>query len=122
VLKATLKEILQYRDPRNELANSSVGVVKPPRSATKPPGTLETLMKLGYSYEGSLSKLLSQTTIPPGFTLGDIVLLIDLVLHLAKRLVKKPRRIDRKIQETLIDESEISILGFKRIPNPDRLY
>ena len=121
VPKATPKEILRHRDPRNEPANSSVGVVKPPRSATKPPGTLETLMKLGYSYEGSLSKLLSQTTIPPGFTLGDMVSLVDPALHPAKRSVKKPGRIDRKMQETLIDESEIGVLGFERMPNPDRL-
>jgi len=44
---------------------------------------LEAMSKMRYSYEGALSKLLGQTSIPPGFTLGDMISLVDPALILA---------------------------------------
>ena len=91
-------------------------VPRTPRSSTpKNKKALETLVKMGYSYEGALGKLLNQTSIPPGFTLGDMLSLVDPTQNQTKRSrTLKPGKIDRKIQDTLIDESEVGTLAFER--------
>ena len=57
------------------------------------------MSKIGYSYKEALSKLLGQTSIPLGFTLRDIILLVELVLKLVGKSTRtlKSRKINRKI-------------------------
>jgi hypothetical protein len=70
----------------------------------------ETLSKLGYSYEGSLSKLLDQTTILPGFTLGEMISLADPAF--ARRLPHSTGQTDKRMQEMEILESEVGLGEF----------
>jgi hypothetical protein len=65
------------------------------------------LSKLGYSYKGSLSKLLDQTTLIPGFTLGEIILLVDPAF--TKRIPLVVREINKRIQEIEVIESKIGL-------------
>jgi hypothetical protein len=65
------------------------------------------LLKLGYIYEGSLSKLLDQTTLLPGFTLGEIILLVDPAF--TRRLPLLVGETDKRIQEIEITESKVGL-------------
>jgi hypothetical protein len=65
------------------------------------------LLKLGYIYKGSLSKLLDQTTLLPGFTLGEIILLVDPAF--TKRLPLLVGEINKRIQEMEIIESKVRL-------------
>ena len=67
----------------------------------------ETLSKLGYTYEGSLSKLLDQTTLLPGFTLGEMISLADPAF--ARRLPSLVGETDKRMQEMEIAESEVGL-------------
>jgi hypothetical protein len=67
---------------------------------------IETLSKLGYTYKGSLSKLLDQTTLLPGFTLGEIISLVDPAF--ARRLPLLVGETDKRMQEMEIAESKSS--------------
>jgi hypothetical protein len=58
-------------------------------------------------YEGSLSKLLDQTTLLPGFTLGEMISLVDPAF--ARRLPSLVGEIDKRIQEMEITESEVGL-------------
>jgi hypothetical protein len=66
---------------------------------------IETLSKLGYSYEGSLSKLLDQTTLLPGFTLGEMISLADPAF--TRRVPSIVGETDKRMQEMEITECEI---------------
>src|SRR6266487_1657497 len=101
-------------------SQSQVQSAKIPRSSTsKNCLTLEALSKIGYSYEGALSKLLEQTSIPPRFTLRDIISLADPALALTRKSVRTLtiREINRKIQNIEIKECEIKTLGFEQDNN-----
>jgi hypothetical protein len=65
------------------------------------------LSKLGYIYKGSLSKLLDQTTLLPGFTLGEIISLADPAF--TKRLPLLVGETDKRIQEIEIIESKVGL-------------
>jgi hypothetical protein len=65
------------------------------------------LSKLGYIYKESLSKLLDQTTLLPGFILGEIILLADPAF--TRRLPSLVREIDKRIQEIEITESKVRL-------------
>jgi hypothetical protein len=65
------------------------------------------LSKLGYTYEGSLSKLLDQTTLLPSFTLGEMISLTDPAF--TKRLSSLVGETDKRIQEIEITESEVGL-------------
>ena len=56
---------------------------------------IKTLSKLGYTYEGSLSKLLDQTILLLNFTLKEIISLIDPAF--TKRLSSLIRETDKRI-------------------------
>ena len=65
------------------------------------------MSKLGYTYEGSLSKLLDQTTLLPGFTLGEMISLADPAF--ARRLPSLVGETDKRMQEMEIAESEVGL-------------
>jgi hypothetical protein len=71
---------------------------------------IDTLLKLGYSYKGSLTKLLNQTTLLPGFILGKIISLINPAF--TRRLPSQPGLTNKKIQEIKITKSDLGLGEF----------
>ena len=69
-------------------------ILKSPRNR----GVSDTLSTLGYSYENTMNKLLEQTSLLPGFTLGEMISLADPL----------SRKISRKVDK--ITESYIRML------------
>jgi hypothetical protein len=69
------------QDPRN-------GISLETRVLRTKKGVIETLSKLGYSYENSLSKLLEQSSIPSGLTLGEMMTLLDPTWNNGRRSTK----------------------------------
>jgi len=67
----------------------------------------ETLSKLSYTYEGSLSKLLDQTTLLLSFTLEEMISLTDPAF--TRRLSSLVRETDKRMQEIEIIESEVRL-------------
>jgi hypothetical protein len=65
------------------------------------------LSKLGYIYEGSLSKLLDQTTLLLSFTLKEMISLTDSAF--IKRLLLLIRETDKRIQEIEIIKNEVRL-------------
>jgi hypothetical protein len=76
-------------------------------------GVVETLFKLGYSYESSLSKLLEQKSIPPGLTLGEMMTLLDPTWNNRRRSSSMPSsqaigEMDKRMQSAKLGLLEIS--------------
>ena len=65
------------------------------------------MSKLGYIYEGSLSKLLDQTTLLLSFTLKEMISLTDSAF--IKRLLLLIRETDKRIQEIEIIKNEVRL-------------
>ena len=65
------------------------------------------MSKLSYTYEGSLSKLLDQTTLLLSFTLEEMISLTDPAF--TKRLPSLVGEIDKRMQEIEIAESEVKL-------------
>jgi len=65
------------------------------------------LSKLNYTYKGSLSKLLDQTTLLLNFTLKEMILFTDSAF--TKRLPSLIKETDKRIQEIEITESEVGL-------------
>ena len=65
------------------------------------------MSKLGYTYEGSLSKLLDQTTLLLSFTLEEMISLTDPAF--TRRLSSLVRETDKRMQEIEIIESEVRL-------------
>ena len=92
--------------PRSEPEGQKITkILKRPRQSRT-----DTLLKLGYSYEGSLTKLLDQTTLLPGFTLGEMISLADPAF--ARRLPSQPGLTDKRMQEMKITESDLGLGEF----------
>jgi hypothetical protein len=92
-------------DPKPEAKSEGrkiTKILKRPRQSRT-----ETLSKLGYTYEGSLSKLLDQTTLLPGFTLGEMISLADPAF--TRRLPSLVGETDKRMQEMEITESEVGL-------------
>src|SRR6266487_176586 len=81
-------------------------ILKPPRNQGG------ALSRLGYSYEDSLSKLLDQTTILPGFTLGEMISLTNLAPTTRRTSSLVQGQTDKRMLDTKITECEIGIGEF----------
>src|SRR6266536_6415016 len=81
-------------------------ILKPPRNQGG------VLSRLGYSYEDSLSKLLDQTTILPGFTLREMISLTNLAPTTRRTSSLVQGQTDKRMLDTKITECEIGIGEF----------
>jgi hypothetical protein len=112
--KAKAPKTVEFQDPLPEIPRTS-GKATRKRSATKGRKLAEMLAS-NYSYESTIEKLMKQSKIPEGFTLGEMLSLAN--PHMARPNPSlTPGRIDRALQDARMDTdqaghvSEVNVMG-----------
>jgi hypothetical protein len=103
---APSRKTTRPQDPRNESSLET-------RVLRSKKGVVETLSKLGYSYENSLSKLLEQNSIPSGLTLGEMMTLLEPTWNNRRRSPNIPSgqmmgEMDKRMQNAKLGLLEVS--------------